>query len=397
MLAPGRRPRESFWSGGFAVLVALLIAPAGAAPLGTSLPALASRSRAERWPLVPVTLESAGMREHPGPGDRRFTPEARYRYVVDGRAYTGTRVAYTGNELFKRSTLQKHLIGELEAHLSTGTPFLARVNPADPSDAVLFTELPPSAYLNLMLGLLFGWLSWRVLLGGLIGLVRRRRRAARLAADPRRPWRAEGRWDGFVAWSSSLAALVPGWFSTAYVTALAGTFAFLSYRGTPKPAGQVLVAITGAFALLALVRTFYRLGQHLKWGRARLLLNRIPVAPGEVLEGIVRCGRKVEARDGFELVLLCSEDRFQGRSRKRRELHEEATRVTADLLAFADGAGTAIPVRLAVPASLPGTSLDGRTYWQLEVRSATPGIDLLLRFDLPVYVDPEESLVERRV
>ena len=46
--------------------------------------------------------------------------------------------------------------------------------------------------------------------------------------------------------------------------------------------------------------------------------------------------------------------------------------------------------------ALAGGSMPDEVYWQLEVTAETPGIDLKVTFDLPIYEGVPDDLVEQR-
>jgi hypothetical protein len=329
-------------------------------PLARSYQVWREHHLAGRWVPVPCKLESAKLVERvPARSDNppRYSTAATYSYTFEGRTYRSSRVDFTHGESFSEKTIRKHRFATLEDHLQTGAPILGWVDPDAPTEAVLFIDLPPSAYMLPLVGLLFGWLSLRLLVGGILKISASRRRAALLREHPARPWLAEGRWDGLGTRSRSPLELVPGWLATLYVSAVAGVFVFLCVARVAKSAGVALTFVFAGIAVLALASMGYRTLQHLKWGRARLRLLRSPVRPGETLEGMLFCGRRVEPEDGFHLTLLCVTDVPVWGKGRRRTLYEAESVVRRDLLSFAAEAGTAIPIRLVIPADQPASSI----------------------------------------
>ncbi len=268
--------------------------------------------------------------------------------------------------------------------------------------------LPPVAPVATgLFGFVFTVAGATILFGGLAWRRQRARRARLLAEEPRRPWRAEERWHRLETRSASGMSLLRRWILAVYVVAFVSLFVVIALSSTTPTFIRVVVGLFSLVGVWAIGSAIYHTLQHWKWGRARLTFRRVPVAPGERLEGMIFCGRRVEPEGGFKLTLLCSEDRVDrtrsgGRSTvtyKRQDLFEAEHVVGRDLLRAFDVEGTAIPVDLPIPAEHPGTAevTDRSVYWELDVRAATSGIDFHVTFALPVFVYADESLVERRV
>jgi len=223
------------------------------------------------------------------------------------------------------------------------------------------------------------------------------RRRALARKFPGRAWRHEGIWQNFEVRSGSLLELVIGWGSALMLFLLAN----MIFWGTAQemPVGSALLAaFFAALGLVPMVPALRGMLQYRKWGRPRLVFPRLPFRPGERLEGVVLCTRRISAADGFHLTLLCSEDRPDWHDITRRDLHTGDEIVDSDMAAEGGCEGTAIPVDIQIPGDMPGTQEEkGRsTYWQLEVEAAMPGIDFAATFDLPIYELEDDSLVEFR-
>jgi hypothetical protein len=254
-------------------------------------------------------------------------------------------------------------------------------------------------------GLVFSGAGAYLLFGGLRARGRSRRRQRALAADPRRPWLAVDRWVGLETRSASAWALVATWGNAIYVTVFMALFGIVALSpGTPTFI-RVVVALFSILVPYVLIEATYKTLQHWKWGRARLTFRRLPIRPGERIEGVVFCGRRVEPEGGFRLTLVCARDTVTTRrsggktevSIARSDLFTHEELVSTDLLRVIADRGTAIPINLQVPADQPPSETGEieTTYWQLEVTAATPGIDLAMAFDLPVYSCADELVKER--
>ncbi len=344
------------------------------------------------WSPVPCTIDSARLvdRSANSRHHRSWAVEATYHYEVGGRTYRGAVVDHLPSYSDRRAVIQKYRFGPLEEAMAAGTPFLGWVDPEDPTRAVLFRDLPPYAYIMPFICALMGWGGMRVFVAGVLARRRAHRRARLSDEYPDRPWMVDDLWDGFATRSNPERLFGP-WLGTAYFTAMAAIFVNLCLERHAKPAGKVLTVAMVVVSLALLARTLYRTARHLKWGRLRLAVARMPTRPGDLLEGLITCGRRVEAKDGFSLTLRC----LEGAGRRRRLRWEGGGRVTQDLLGALDADGTMIPVRIEVPADQPATAFGAAVRWELEVRSDTPGVDLRATFAVPIYTCPDER-VERR-
>ncbi len=386
--ATGRR-------GWLLVLVGLWLLGTAGGVLAPVVAAWVVHHESASWSPLACTIDSARMFERSKGGSRSgstWAVEAHYHYEVGGRTYRGAVVDHLPSYSDRRAVIQKHRFAPLEQALAAGTPHLGWVDPEDPTRAVLFRDLPPYAYMTPLLCALLGWAGVRLFVSGVLARrkAHRRVRLANECAD--RPWMVDDLWHGFATRSNPERLFGP-WLGAAYFTTMAAIFVSLCFERHAKPAGLVLTAGMVAVSLGLLARTIYHTARHLKWGPLRLAVSRMPTRPGELLEGLVTCGRRVEAQDGFSLALRC----VQHVGRKRLVRWEGGGRVTQDLLGALDADGTMIPVRLQVPADQPPTDLrePPLVSWELEVRSDTPGVDLRATFEVPIYACPDER-VERR-
>jgi len=131
------------------------------------------------------------------------------------------------------------------------------------------------------------------------------------------------------------------------------------------------------------------------FGDASLALVTVPGVIGGKLAGVIRLPRKVQAADGFHLTLKCARTvtTGSGDDRKTQEhvLWEDAQTIVVD--AEKDPTRTAIPVLFAVPHDQPESDPDsaGPVAWRLELSASNPGIDLAVRFEVPVFRTLESS------
>lgn len=104
------------------------------------------------WPQVQATVEQSGIREErDSKGQSRYLIDVRYRYQVDGRELSASRV-YFGDTGF----LLESEAREVLAPYPVGQVVSASYNPADPQSAVLEPGRPRNLGLLFVLAGVFG-------------------------------------------------------------------------------------------------------------------------------------------------------------------------------------------------------------------------------------------------
>jgi hypothetical protein len=232
---------------------------------------------------------------------------------------------------------------------------------------------------------------------GPIGLAIAKRRRAREAQAPDRPWLwrddwASGRIRGaFGSGGGSAWVFVLGWLTIAVPIAywiLNDPRAPVLFQGI-FGVGFPLIGIIG---LAAAVRGTLRAR---RFGRSVLTLDSTPAPPGGALSGRVDCGVADQLDPTFEVVLQCMETwtepgkgRSSSRTRMERRWRDDYVCAGERSADIADG--SLIGVRFDLPADAlhSGSSSRGTIVWTLTVTSTLPGIDYRDSFEVPVYPAP---------
>lgn len=366
--------------------------------------ALLEARSAESWPTVPARIEAVEVHtSHSSKGGTTRTLHVRYAYEVGGVRYEGDRV---GPDVTSGAYLDRE--GVLDAHRLSGEPVPCRVDPSDPRNALLYTDVSPIGVIAFpAFGLVFAGAGGGIIAGGLVGAARQRRRDRRAAEHPDRPWHHEGAWSDFRAPAEAGPGTIIGmWLAGAFMGLFISIFVVV-LAGDPN-APFFAKAIIAFFALIPfglLGGALYMTLRYLKYGRPVLHLTTVPVPLGGALEGAIEVRAAIDAREGVKLTLKCTQTTVTGSGKNRSthtvSLHEESVVVPEHEVRSVRsglGAATLVPVRFAtVPADRPARSTEGNpTYaWKLEAHCETPGVDFGATFDLPVFAcDP--ALVERR-
>jgi hypothetical protein len=127
--------------------------------------------RAAQWDTVPAFIDSAEVSEHSTEeGDAyEYRLEVRFHYQVGNQRHVGTRASFYANP-DAYDDFHHDSLNTLRPYIGATTPFIAYVNPAAPSEAVLFPVRRWRSVVN-VLGL--GILAFLLMGLGLIALVAR--------------------------------------------------------------------------------------------------------------------------------------------------------------------------------------------------------------------------------
>jgi len=393
---PSLRSETNRYGAGCLMLFALPFAAVGVGAFVWSGWTLLEWRDASGWAEVPAELVAVELEEHTdSEGDTTYETTATYRYELDGKRYTGTRVAIdTGADNIGR--FQHRLYSDLRAAQQNRTPVAAYVDPDDPNRAVLNRELRPGLFaLKGIFAMVFGGVGFGLLFGARYAAQKMAAEAKLRQRFPNEPWRWKPEWaNGRIAASTRTAAYVA--IAFAVLWNLISLPAALIVPGEIA-AGNYAAAVALLFPLIGIGLAAWAIRAWLQLKRFKtptLLLQRLPVALGGRLKGTVRVESEVPVAADFGLELECVETRTvrSGKNRRTEEslLWQKQWRVPRHQCQI--GSFTTVPVDVAVPAEQPATSMedgDGTITWRLEVTGACPGPDFWSRFELPVFAAAE--------
>ncbi len=255
---------------------------------------------------------------------------------------------------------------------------------------------------------------------------------SRIWAISDEPWLAVSSWQKFESDPVDTYSRTEMLFLVPVSISSGGAVAWI-FANWPWAFGIAFLAVT-AGVLLAKRRRIYRTLQQRKWTRTILVLEQLPLPPGETLTGTIYCGRRVHPDGSFQITLTCSADRVVynenastlvrwayylsamgaalGRiyhtrpyepmsiySTVRTDFYSQLLIVPSKTVKYGRKIQTAIPVSFVIPHGFPGTSVEGKdhVYWQLEIWGGDiPGIDFGAVFDLPVYQVKDDTRIRIR-
>ncbi len=251
-----------------------------------------------------------------------------------------------------------------------------------------------------------------MMLSGVAGLLRSAWRRARAGRHPHEPWRWDYPWrrkmvDPRLSVSSLLLALPGQLLFTTLSLAICGGPLFMVFwmwgTGGMIVFGVVTLLLC-AFILPMLWRSLgpylHRWGVLLRYGRMCLRLPGIPLALGTRPEVELAFGRDVPHLTRAQVTLRrVSERRIKdptgllARTTVRQVESERAYEVRTE--APGPRQGMFIPLELPPPEVAASTWMeDGlQIYWEVNIASTGPGLDLDTTFRLPVYLVPGTDAV----
>ena len=150
--------------------------------------------------------------------------------------------------------------------------------------------------------------------------------------------------------------------------------------------------VLGLFLLLCVGGAVVHFLRFLKRGRSWLRFARFPFFLGERLEVTLVASRGLKPCRELALTLRCIEDRFVSEAEcegiRSYEVYADTQKIEATGDIVAGNPEMAIAFDLPADAWPTSLSAEHPTYWEIEVRSETPGIDYEATFLVPVYARP---------
>ena len=371
----------------FLILFALPFLGGGLFTIGLTVRTLERASTMAHWPEAPATIIETELQENHG-DSTTYQVKARYRYEVDGLAHEGTRVGlHRGSDNI--GSWHQDRYRELRAAQSDGQPVTCRINPADPTDAILYPEARTSMLLFYSLfGVIFGGVGVGAIWGS---IYQRRKQRAAAEAPPDTPWVRRKDWaEGLVRASNHKQVI--------FFTGFAVFWNLVSWPALL--ANSRTIFAQGGLALLVLLFPVIGLGLAAwavreilvmrRYGKAVFQMATVPGVLGGRLAGLIRLPESARPEDGFVVSIACERTYSSGKHSHTETRWKDERRLDAETVPT-DDHGQALPVLFALPYELPESEAwfnRGRVNWRLRVKARQPGVDVDLLFDVPVFKTP---------
>jgi hypothetical protein len=341
------------------------------------------------WDEVPAIIHSASLSAGRGKSGKStvYRAHAEYEYEYQGRKYTGTKVSrYFGSD--NMGSFHQDIYDELKEYKDSGKPFRCYVNPESPDQAILYRKVRLSMLcLFGGLGGIFGGIGWGMIAGYLSSFILEKSTSIRMKQYPAEPWKSRADWrrgecrtsagsNTFVAIAISI---LVGLFSIPVLLFIPGEL----IRGNYASLWAVIFPFVGFFVIKWGISSIL---QWMRFGRAILQLNKIPLRPGERLQGTIRTGRNLPESAEVTLQLLYKGSPVRVSEKDNRsESDDEQNQKKRTIPNTGPDGKTYIQVDLQIPERHRGKGPDVKLSWELYAVSKIPGIDLDVTFKIPVF------------
>jgi hypothetical protein len=275
--------------------------------------------------------------------------------------------------------------------------FRCFVNPHRPEEAVLYRNVRiPMLLFQSVFALVFGGVGFGLIIGSFVSTKSSKKKNALAGQFPSEPWKWRADWAAGVIRTDRKAAIFSVCFAT-FWNLISFPIAFFILPQAMK-SGQhaaffvLLFPLVGTGLAIWAVR---EIAEVLRFGKAVFRMASVPGVIGGKLAGIIQLPQKLQTADGFHVRLKCTRTVTTGSGKnsntEEQILWEETQDIATD--AAKTPGETAIPVLFGIsynePPTDPGAS--SPIAWRLEATAKNPGIDLAIRFEVPVFKTPESS------
>jgi hypothetical protein len=365
------------------------------------------------WVETPCWIESAELKTNHG-DSTTYKATAIYRYEYGGRTYHGDRVSL-GNGSDNIGRFQQEAHRELSRHVAksaamaerdpqqeAGAAFRCFVNPAVPSESVLYRTLrwEMQAFMAIF-ALTFPAVGAGLVFGGWIGTRIAKREAALRNAHPDEPWKWKSMWlqpaipENAKPWKTVL-HLYTLWSGIIIVTLVAAAAMSGAFAKEPSAWLIMIFVVLWAFPLWASIRT---LRHRLAAGVTRFEPAESPAWPGGALRGAILLDKPLPMRGTAELNLVCERSETRGTgdgssttTERIWSAHKSVPQdmITRDIVSYR------LPVDFQIPADAPesagGVDSPVKHVWKLELK--VPGTPIHSVFEIPVFRTEKSPAVE---
>jgi hypothetical protein len=352
--------------------------------------------QSQSWIEVPATILSAELNENYDSDGSTYSVAVHYSYEVQGQHFTSDKIDfYTGSDSSKSFHENRYRI--LKPYIGSTRLYPAYVDPADPSDAVLFREVR-----WLATGFLTGFGSIFLVVGLVVVVMAvKGTKVLRFEAEqkqryPEKPWLLREDWSKRVVHCSTKGSSVALAIVTFLVNGISAPIPFAIADELSRGSPNYLVLLLLVFNLVGLFLLYVTILSILRWrrfGRSEFHLHELPFQIGGELKGTLVASEKLQDGNPFlMLTLQCVESTTSG-SGKNRQTTTKVLHETGSKIQLSGGLMRQnylhVPIRVPIDSSAPATSEDTnpRIQWILRCTAELPGVDFSANFDVPVFYE----------
>ncbi len=337
------------------------------------------------WPVVDATVLKTDLERVSDGESTSWEISAEYEYVYAGQKYTATRVGIDDNVGLGGTLKQRARL--LREARQAGRPIPCRVNPNAPAEAILF---PAIQWEQLFLLGIFGFVFGGFGAGGYVFLWYTRRKTAeqqRLKSEfPDQPWAWRPDWNRGVIGAGSRTTMISLCCFAAVWNAISAAIPFMLFEEWARGNKLILIALlfplVGAGLAIAAIRATLL---WLKYGRCEFVMRSVPGILGGKLVGAIRIPQPLEFQDRVKLTLTClrHSENGEGESSSETILWQSEHPIGRDEIQI--GRQTLLLVVFTIPFTCRPTDEETGIQWRLEASAPTPGLDLNVQFEVPVF------------
>jgi hypothetical protein len=256
------------------------------------------------WEEVPATIVAADLKKVPDSEDNQCEATTEYRYNYRGQNYSGNRISLDNVGSFERDSLT-----ELSKHQKSHLAFHCYVNPEQPSESILYRNLPWRMFAyRASLMLVLGGIAFVLWIVPKYSRRKKRDEESRARAHPEEPWLWKKKWATGTFRNSAMSLVAPLLFAFGWnIVGVPIGYAVVMGKASLAKDGafwwmEITFVILGwvmiGWAVVAWVRWF-------KYGRSFFEMASVPGVIGGQLAGVIRTSVKIAPEDVFRVKLSC--------------------------------------------------------------------------------------------
>ncbi|MEQ8860971.1 MAG: DUF3592 domain-containing protein [Pseudomonadales bacterium] len=378
----------------FPTLLALPFAGFGAWMLWSIVGMTVDAQRMADWRPVSARLDEAGYHSRSGDDSTTYQAYARYRYRIDGRDHTGTRVGI-GSGADNIGDYQRDIGSRLASAWSRGEAITVFVDPDDSGQAIIDPTLRwEMVGFQAIFVLVFGGVG----VGLLVFAWRRRSEPATDGATmAQAPWLANADWQSATVRSGSRTVMWGAWAFAALWNLISAPLPFIAWNEVVDK-GNHAALLALLFPLVGVGLAIWAIRRTREWrrfGPAPLTLDPFPGSIGGHVGGRIALAAPLPRDADVEVTLTCLHSYVSGTGRNRSRREDARWQDSRGAHLEPVGRGSRLSFRFEVPDGLPEADArrhnDSYDLWRLNVRARLPGADLDRDYDVPVYATATRS------
>jgi hypothetical protein len=216
---------------------------------------------------------------------------------------------------------------------------------------------------------------------------------------PKQPWKSDFRWiDNKIPSADKIGPLCVSWITGLLIIPVL-LVPFAMTRVHEHLSSSILIGLLFLFFIVCLARPVYLTLQYFKFGKALMILKKMPVIAGDELDALVVLPPGFKKECQINLRLVCEKTTSKYAHRRNREKIEIIYKDKAIAKTRKDKKNPnryVLPVKLPVPADSKTDyySKEPTFEWKLKLSAKNPGIKFETEFSLPVCELIKDSLIE---